>query len=905
MRERVARAFDGIQIDSDVLDELAQHAESTYDALIADGTTEQAALTKIDQLIDGWRVDPASLRRVIKRPAAVTPPSPSGSIVTGSWADLVYGARLLRSRPAHASTMILTIALGVAALTTLFSVTDGVLLRPLTWASGDGLVRVIESRGGRQARVPGTMMNGSYLAWADAPSTIESIGAWTGGALTLTGHGDATRLTVTNVTPSLFDVLRAKPIRGRTFLPAEGRDGNWKFVLLSEGIWEQRFGRREDLIGQSITLDGFACTIVGIMPRTFQFPTSETQLWLPFGVAAIDGPNGVKRGQIFGALARLVPGRTAAQAAAEATARATAAADAGPVGMSLFGANTPIQVNVVGANEAATAEVRAAILVLLLAAGLLYATAIANVANMQLARAVARRRELMIRAALGAGSGRLSRQLLIESGLISGIGAASGVLLTFALHRVLPSLLPAGFPRADEIAVDARVLGFAVVLAVLTGVIAAVLPVLYSRRMDLTRALAEGSLAASGNVRGGAATARLIIVGSQVTVTSMLLVGGVILTRSFLAQTNADRGYDPANVLTATVPFPGGYTFEQRQHARDRILERLKARPGITHAAFSTGVPLVSAGGFASFNFASPTRSGVEVQAETIRRVITPDYFGALGIRLVAGRPLLATDTLGGPTAVVVNRSFVRKFLDDVAPERAVGMSLGTVAVRGTEPDRREATIVGVTNDMRQDSVAAPEQPEMFVAVAQLKEPQLGPAAIVVVRTIGQPSTYVEAVRSAVREEDASIALDAVMTLEQRVSDSLSRPRVYAVLLGGFASIALIIAATGLFAVLSYSVTQRSRELAVRSALGASRGEVVRVALKQIAVAMVAGLAAGTAASSVVSTQLGPFIYGVSTRDAISFGVAPLILLIAGVIACIVPARRVARTNPVEVLREV
>ncbi len=825
------------------------------------------------------------------------------STLTGVAADLSYGVRLLRAQRGTALLTILTIALGVGAVTTLFSVANSVLLRPLSWATGDGLVRVIESRGGRQGRMAGTMMNGTYLSWAESPQTIEDIGAWTNGAVTLTGAGDATRVVVTNVTPSLLTLLDAQPLRGRLFTPQEGRNNVWRLAILSQGIWEQRFGSREDIVGDIIMLEGGPATVVGIMPRAFQFPTAETQMWLPLTVAEVDGPNGVKRGQIFSALARVKPGVSMAQATAEANTRASSAPDPGLVAMSLFGAKEPVQISLVDANDAATADVRPAIVVLLIAAALLFVTAIANVANMQLARAASRHRELTIRAALGAGTARLSRQLLIETTVVGAAGAAMGVLLSAALHRLLPLLLPAGFPRADEIAIDGRVLAFAAVIAAMACVAAGVLPVLQARRLDIARALSDGSLASAGGGRGRLAIVRLMIAGSQVAVTCVLVICAVLLTRSFVARVAADRGYDPTNVLTASVPFPSGYSFEQRQQARVRMLDRLRARPGITHAAFSTGVPLMSSGGFASFDFVTPLK-GTRIQAETIRRVVTPEYFGALGVRIRAGRALTEADTLGSPTAVVVNRSFVRNYLDDMPIEQAIGQSLGRAAVRGTQPED-PATIVGVADDLRQDTVEASEQPEMYVSMAQLREAALGPGSIVVIRTAGDPLAYVDTLRSVAREEDSRIALDGIMTLEQRVGQSVSRPRVYAVLLGGFAVFGLLIAGAGLFGVLSFSVTQRARELAVRSALGASRAGVVRVALKQISVAMSAGLLIGVALAFGLSKNLTPFLYGVPATDWLSFGAAPLVLVIVGIAACIVPARRVAQTDPVQVLREI
>jgi predicted permease len=437
-----------------------------------------------------------------------------------------------------------------------------------------------------------------------------------------------------------------------------------------------------------------------------------------------------------------------------------------------------------------------------------------------------------------------------------------------------------------------------------TSLAAGILPLLYTRRLDVARALSQSTLASAGAGRSRVALTRLLVVSSQVAVTVVLVVGAILLSRSFLARASADRGYDPSNVITATVPFPVGYSFEQRQQAWARIIDRVKAYPGITHAAFSTGVPLISAGGFTAFTFASPLRDGVTVEAESIRRIVTPDYFGALDVRVRAGRPITDRDVLGSPTAIVVNRSFVRKYLDDVPIERAIGLAIGEKAVAGTQFDG-PATIVGVVDDLRQDAVDAAPQPEMFVAVAQLKESAQGSSSIVIVRTVDDPSAYVGTLRNVVREIDPSIALDGVMTMEQRVNDSVSKPRTYALLLGGFALFAVVIAGTGLFGVLSHSVTQRSRELAVRSALGASRAAVVRTALAQVAGALLGGLGIGLAIALAMSGQLEPLVFGVSPRDWLSFAVASLVLLCMGALACVVPARRVAHTDPVEVLREI
>ncbi len=820
--------------------------------------------------------------------------------------DLSYGLRLLRAQPGATALTILTIALGIGAVTTLVSVASGVLLSPLPWSDTDRLVQITETRGGRQGRIAGTMLNGSYLAWADAPQTIEGIGAYrSDSVVTLIGAGEASRLNTTLVTPSMLELLRARPIRGRVFEAGEGTPGGPSQMILSQGLWEQQFGAREDVLGQVVELNGRAHTIVGVMSRDFRFPSAETRAWTPWVIPTVDAGNGGKRGVIMRAVARLRPGVTEAQAAAEGTSRAIAAPDAGFLGLSLFGAKEPIQIAVRDVKDAATAEVRPAILVLLIASTLLFVTAIANVANMQLARATARHRELTIRAALGAGTGRLARQLLIENALAAVIGSAGGLLLTVALHTALPSVLPADFPRVDAIAIDGRVLMVTLLLSLVTTVACGILPLLHARRLEIAQALSDSSHGSAGAGRGPVAAIRALIVGSQVAVTCVLVIGALLLSRSFIAHVTADRGYDPANLLTAMIPFPSSYDVPRQAAALDRIHERLKSRPGVTHAALSTALPLVSSGGFTGFSFTSPLRSGVNVDAESIRRVVTPEYFGALGIRVRAGRPLTHEDDVTVPPAVVVNRSFVRKYLEDIPIEQAVGLSLGNVAVRSPGRDKVEAFIVGVVDDVKQDGPDGPPQPEMFVSFAQLPGANYGSQAFVVMRTADDPSAHVETLRTALREVDATLALDAVMTMDQRIGRSAARPRTYAVLLGGFAVFALVIAGSGLFGVLSFSVAQRSRELAVRSALGASRSEVVRVALRQISVALVAGLATGVALALGLSNNLSPFLYGVSATDWLSFGIAPLALILVGLVACLVPARRVAQTDPVQVLRQI
>lgn len=813
--------------------------------------------------------------------------------------------RLLRLNPGYALLAVITIALGVGASSTLFSVANGVLLRPLPWADSDRLVRLTEIRGGRQGRIAGTILNGTYLAWSESPQTVESIGAWRDDyKVTLAGHGDPVRITASLLTPSLLTTLQVTPLMGRAFAPTEGPPGQQRVVLISFASWQRRFGAAADIIGRHVVVDAVDREIVGVMSRDFKFPTAETELWIPWALPRVEGAGGVRTGVIMRAIARMKPDATLAQISAEGTARANAAPDAGPVAMGLFGARGPIQTVAEDAKEVAVREVRPAITILLAAAALLFLTAVANVANLQLARSAARQRELTIRAALGAAQSRLAKELLIENGLLTFAGGVAGVALSALLHRALPAILPPGFPRADAIAIDFRVLTFSLVLTVIATIACGLLPLLHARRLDLNRALGESGAAGTGTSRR-IVTTRALIVSSQIAVTCVLLVGGMLLVRSFAAYLAADRGYDPHNVLTALIPFRPSHPVEQRTRIVTTLIERLKSHPGVTDVAVGTGLPLASTGGFSVFNFESPIRPGVKAEVETIRRVVTPGYFGALGLRVVAGRPLLETDVAGAPVAVVVNRSFVRKYLEDIPPREALSLSLGTDAVRPANGVRVPASIVGVVDDIKQDAPDGAPQPEMFVARAQLPGANFGFDDFIVLRTAGDPAAYVDTIRALMREQDPAMALDSVMTMDQRVGRSTARPRTYALLLGGFALFALLIAATGLFGVLSHSVTQRSRELAVRAALGATRVEVVRTAVSRVMLATVGGLLIGVAAALAVSSSLAPFLFGVSPRDLVSFGIAPAIVAVVSAIACVAPARRVARTDPATVLRQI
>jgi predicted permease len=579
----------------------------------------------------------------------------------------------------------------------------------------------------------------------------------------------------------------------------------------------------------------------------------------------------------------------------------------GIVALALFGSKAPADVVVTPLAAALTADVKPAILVMLVAVALLLVTATANVASLQLARAITRRHELAIRAAIGAGAGRLTRQLLIESALLGLAGGAAGLALALAMSRAMPWMLPADFPRLEAVSIDARVMLFSLAATVVTCVACAVMPAMHARRIDLSASLAErGNVPSGAGTRSSAARARTLIMGGQVAVACVLMVGAALLARSFVALLHADRGYDPVNLLTARIPVPADYAPERRTQLVDALQTRLRALPGVSRVGAGNSLPFVSAGGFSAFTMPSLRNPGTDVDVQAIQRVVTPGYFKTLGVHVVEGRALADTDTANAPPVLVVNRSFARTYLID----RPIGQRIprprsGSAGLRFRSTDV-DWEVVGVVDDIRQDSVEAPRQPELFAALQQVLPTSIRAFdPIVILKTTTDPLAMVPSLREAVRREAPGLALDSVMTMEDRITNSLARPRTYALLLGLFATFAMLISGVGLFGVLSYAVAQRSREIGVRTALGAQSRDIVRLVLRQAVVTAAAGILLGLGVAAGSARSLSTLLYGVASYDAVTFILVPVVLVVVTMTACIVPARRAARVDPLIALKSV
>jgi len=816
--------------------------------------------------------------------------------------DLRFAVRMLKHSPAFAAVVIVTMALSIGATTTLFSLAYGVLMRPLPWPDASRLIRLEETRGGRLSRVRWTMSNAAYLAWRDQPSTIEGLGGWVRSVRrTMATDRDTDRVILSPVTPSLFRLLGARPASGRLFLDSD--TGPARALILSHGLWQRRFGGRADVMGTPVRIDGQQYTIVGVMPQGFSFPDSETDAWSALTVIPVLGDGGKTIGlMLFSAMARLKPGVTAAQAAAEATARARTAPDLKETAVALFGTNGVAGITAAPALEVMTADVKPALMLLLAAVGLLFVTSTASVVVLQLSRVARRRREIAVRTAIGAGGARLVRQWLAESAMLGFVGVGAGLLAAMVLHRALPAVLPAGFPRVDDVRLDWRVAAFACVVAGLVSLACGMVPAFRGRRDQVVDRLRDGAASTQPVVTTPAARARTLFMAAQVAVACMLLVGASLLLRSFLALLDVDRGFDPRGVLTMQIPLPVKFIVADHRDMLDRLQQRLRTLPGVTDVALGNALPFATPGGYRGVNLALPRDPARKVEVQMMQRSVTPEYFRAMGLRLTQGRPLAPSDAATAPSVMVVNRTFAARYLGDHPLGQRLDLMNSKVAWE----------VVGVVDDMRQGSngntpasafggVLDPPLGEAFFPLSQWPYPIQD--LIVVLRTTTEPVALAAGARAIVREVDPSLVIDSTMTMEERVAGSLSGPRTYAVFLVGFALCALTIAGVGLFGVLSYTTAQRTREIGLRTALGAQRADVLTLVGRQAMTITIGGLVAGMIASFFLSRTLSALIYGISTRDGISFVTVPLVLLLVSLLACVVPALRATKINPIDALR--
>ncbi len=806
----------------------------------------------------------------------------------GFWQDVRLALRTLRQQKALSLAALLSLALGLGANTALFSVAYGVLARPLPYPGADRLVRLAEVHPGATAAFRGSLLTDhTYDAWSPHATTVEGIAAFSRGTVVDTSGDRAVRVATASVSPSLFRLLRARPAAGRLLVADDAREGVAPVAVISDGLCRERFGGDPSAaLGGTLILDGVAHRIVGVAAPGFYFPDREVRLWTPYAMPPAGEGNSVR---FFGAIARLRPGVSPAQAAAEGTAAARSVKQP-PIVDAIFGKGGPVEVRVHTLLEEMTGRVRPALLVLSVGVGFVLLICCANVANLLLSRGVARSRELAVRTALGAGRYRVVRQVMIEALVLSGLGGLLGLGLCSGLLAALPRLAPADFPRLDAVRLDGRVLAFAILATLATALLAGLLPALRAARRDPLPALRDGT--------GGATGARSMRLGggllvAEAALSVMLLVGAGLLIRSYTELMAVDPGYDPGHVLVAQVDLGGQSETEgNRQLALD-LVDRMDGLPGVEAAGVANMAPLGNATAVRQFTLPASVTGGQPVTARAISYAVSPGYAEALSLRLVAGRLFVPEDLSAGVRPMLVNEEFVRSYLNDGRPVVGRRFEEGD-----DEEHARPTEIVGVVGNVLHDGLDG----EARSAVYTLPRPKMPAWFFLVVRTAGDPGAVIPALRSVAAEVAPAAGLD-VATLASRVSASVSQPRFAAATLASLAFLALALAATGLFGVLSYNVARRRREMGVRGALGADRGAIVALVLRQGLLVTAAGLVLGLGGAAALARLLASLLFGVTPFDAVAFAAAPVVLLAVALVACLLPAWRAASVPPTEALR--
>ncbi len=814
--------------------------------------------------------------------------------VTSLHQDIRQAFRSLLHQKGFTAAALLSLALGTGATIALFSVVYGVLLRPLPYPDADRLVRLSEYHPGASASVRAALFtNFTYHAWSD-PRTIEGLAAFSNETFTETSGEEPVKLVGASLTPSTFKLLGTRPALGRLLDEGDAKETSPRVAVLSDGLWKERFGGDPSVIGKTLILDGTIHTVVGVAPPEFYFPRREARLWTSYAIPRGSADPDHQSIRLFGAIAKLKAGVTLEQAAGEGTIAARSVPRP-PVADAIFGKGGPVAVKVETLLSEMTTTVRPALLLLASGVGLILLIACANVASLQLTRGVSRQREIAVRSALGAGRGRLMRQLVTESLVLSALGGACGLLLGSALLAALPSFAPANFPRLPDIALDRTALAFAAGVALVSGLLSGLLPAWRSARIGVASALRDGS-GASASV----ATQRLrsALVAGEAALAVMLLIGAALLARSFSELLQVDPGYDIGNVLIARLDSGGRPQPDDQalDHAQE-LLARVRALPGVEAAGVGNMTPLDFATAVSSFELPDARAPEGKVQARAIFYTVTPGFGEALSLRLKEGRLFGAPDETSAIESVLVNEEFARVYLNDGKPvvsRRYEGLFRRAAGAAAT------TEIVGVVGNVLKDGFDAEPMPAMFAL------PRFGrrlPSGFqLVVRTSSEASALPASVRAIIRQLDPGATVETAL-LSTRVAASVAQPRFAALTLGVFALLALSLAAFGLYAAMSYNVTQRKRELGVRTALGATRRDIVGLILRQGMRVAVVGLGTGVLAATFLSRLLEKLLFGVTPLDPLAFASAPGLLLIAALLACLVPAWRGASVEPTEALR--
>ena len=861
------------QVDRDLTDEVGSYVELLTEKKMKEGMTEKEARRAA-------MVETGGVEQVKEEVRA----GRTGFAMETLFQDIRYGLRSLLKKPGFTLTAVIALALGIGANTAIFSVINGVLLRSLAYAEPERIVMLWETNAMGGGNLQNVVSPANFLDWQRQATSFEHMAAvWDLAANLTGGTGDPEEIKGQFVSHEFFSVLGVQPVLGRAFTAEEDKPGNNLEIILSHQLWETRFGSDPQVIGKQATMNGRQRTIVGVMPAGFHFLDNQVKAWMPL---ALDPAINYREtsGRFLRAVARLKPGVSVKQAQAELTGIAKQLERAFP------SKNTGWGVNVVPMHEQIVGEIRPILIVLLAAVAFVLLIACANVANLLLSRAAARQKELALRAALGAGRMRLIRQMLTESVLLGVMGGIVGVLLAVWGIRLLIAFGPDNIPRLNEITIDLRVLVFTFAVSLVTGVLFGLVPALQSSRPDLNDALKEGG---RGSTSGRTGTLRSAFVIAEVSLALVLLVGAGLMIRSFARLQSVTTGFQAAHVLTMRAQLPGKKYPEPHQIVDffKQAQERIATIPGVEAVGAISYLPLT--GGLASrdaFKIPGqpPPAPGQEPGVEV--RVVTPTYFQAMGIPLLKGRLLNERD-VKETRVLLINETMAKRYFPNTDP---VGKQL-EVMWDGSGPDE----IVGVVGDIREGALN--KEPEPAIYWSHAREPYSGMAFVI--RANGDAARLSTAVQKQIRSLDPEQPVADVRTMDQVISRSIARPRFNTLLLSIFAGVALLLASVGLYGVMNYSATQRTHEVGIRMALGATRTDIMRLVVGNGMTLTLIGIGIGVVASLMLTRVMTSLLFGVTATDIPTFLGVSAVLATVALIANYIPARRATRVDPVIALR--
>lgn len=805
------------------------------------------------------------------------------------WQDLRFGIRTLIKSPGFAIVALLTLALGIGANSAIFSVVNSILLRPLAYKNPEQLVMINHNY--IKINLKASVSAFGYKHYVENAKSFESIAAMTGWAANLTGEGEPERLTGQSVSANFFQTLGAEAAKGRTFATGEDTEGKNRVLVLSHGFWQRRFGGDPNILNKTLSLNGENYTVVGVMPEGFQFGRELgmiIDLWRPIVFTPDQLSSNSITNEFLMVIGRLRQGVTQEQAQTEMKSIAANLRQ-----QYMQGADaTNWDLLLTSFRELIVGDIRLMLWIVMLVVGFVLLIACANVANLLLARAAARQKEIAVRTALGAGRWRIIRQLLTESVMLSVVGGAFGLLIGYWGVKALVSLNEDRIPRANEISLDWRVLLFTFGVSILTGVLFGIVPAIQTTKADLHETLKEGGRSAAAATKHWV---RSVLVVAEIALALAVLVGAGLLVKSFMRVQEVNPGFNPQGLLTMSVSLPDFKYSEAPQRANfyKQLIHDVSALPGVQSAGAVSVLPLSGQGSSGSFRIEGRDVPPGQSPPHGARWAATPDYFKTMGIPIIRGRYFEERDTADGKQVVIIDQALAAKYWPNEDP-------LGKRMVfEGTRDNPNWREIVGIVGHVKHTDLEGESRAQYYIPHQQRAQPGM----TVVVRTTGDPNALASAARNAVRNLDKELPVFRVRTMDQFVADAMAQRRFALLLIGIFAGLALLLAAIGLYGVMAYSVTQRTHELGLRMALGAQAGDVLKLVVKQGMLLAGIGLGIGLVGAFFLSRLMKTLLFNVSATDPVIFTAIAATLAAVALIACFFPARRATKVDPMVALR--